>query len=210
MDYNTRFSRRGFIGACTSLALIASTDTLEASFSNDILKKQDDFKKEFEKLMYMRSNYSRKKIILEYDGWKSLIERPNSLDASDALSKSKKISSLDERWLLYAMTDEERRDYKIFKNTFDLDIKKISEQLSDDKETFINLVFPIILDMQLELDRTYKTTFNFTNPNPGDKVLWFFHYRHAGTYQAKEGKTIPSYLAEKQKELEKENLQINK
>lgn len=153
-----------------------------------------------------RQRYTPENLVMNYDEWKNLIEKPESNEAKKVRSRLRVISELDSlspwyKSLINHQTVEERKLFDSFWDSFTLDIKKIIPQGDKDSKLIYDLAFPIILEMQFELDKIYGEPFThstFSNLTAGEKYVIYQHFKYEGKYIS-EGNKMPDYLGLKDK-----------
>lgn len=142
--------------------------------------------------------FSRENLFLNYEEWKTLVEKPDSKQAFQISIKVKVIcEALPNtelcRRLLLNMTEKERKDYDAFWEYFSLDIQKYKFEDFEHRELFMKYAFFAIVSLQVELDKTYKRLFRHFNLSEGDKYIIWQHFEHRHKY-LKEGKKMPDHL----------------
>ncbi|MBS3079314.1 hypothetical protein J4218_04285 [Candidatus Pacearchaeota archaeon] len=197
--------RRLFLaGGLGGLAKLVFGNVSEASPSNEFTNIAVFARREYDE--YLKRVETRRqlteKLRFSYEEFKFAIENPNSKQA--ALLKYK--ASLYKQYpeiALSTLSSEEREEFDDFWKTFNLDVGKLKfdDKNQQYRELLFNYVMPTLVEMQVDIDRTYaplvvkgefqdsKGFFDYANPNDGEKVIMFLHFRkYLLRYYAEGGK----------------------
>jgi len=137
------------------------------------------------RLEYEAITEIKKRISIGYEEWKKAIENPDSKEAYDLAIKSRIISIIGVQ-LINDLPKEEKSKYQDFWKSFRINTEDIIPDNCNEKTTdlILNYSVPAILDMQIDISRTYKIPFNFNNLSEGEKFLVYTHIKHDLRYQA--------------------------
>ena len=142
-----------------------------------------------------KNNLVRENTLITYEEWKATVEYPDSSDAKRFRTRSNLILA-DGKTVYDSFKQEEKQDFDRFWKTFDFDIVRARENSKQNSETFMQYTFPVLVDLQTDLDQFYGHHFNFSYPSKGEQILIMNHIRFGFKYAA-EGKTRKTYLGRK-------------
>lgn len=167
------------------------------SAKEDLLRHKIKMAKEDEYSTRQKSAV-RNNFIISYQEWKELIEKPDSEQSRLVRIRAQLICKATEDSVPYlllreSLTEEENKAHDAFWSHFSLDIKKLAKKCEGQDGMFICYVFPVVLEMQLELDTVYQRFFSFENLSAGEKFVIFKHFNYQLKYLA-EGKEMPKHL----------------
>lgn len=144
----------------------------------------------------LRQDFKRQ-FRIGYEEWKRAVESPELTDAQELREKARRMSKYPLVPRLF-MEDDEIKEFEEFWKSFIIDIPglKIDEKSKEEQELLVNYGVPTILEMQLDIDRTYNPVdirnpsfaFNYSKLNEGQKILIFWHFKHEARYYSEGGK----------------------
>ena len=173
----------------------------EASFYNssaESIRKAVQSQIKDSEALRKRQELCRKTFLMSYEDWKELVKNPNSERSRLARRKAQDICEFHEdsalyMWLKESLTEDETKAHDAFWSHFSLDIEKLKPKEEKAADVFFEFFFPVILEMQFELDEVYGRFFSYEGLSAGEKFIIFQHFQHELKYLA-EGNDMPDYL----------------